>query len=73
MRYKGAQWYMRAGVMADMAGRRQTVPRAGFTAFASAIEETTDHIIFVTDHAPLPRASRKGRAQCLGKGKAADI
>eukprot|EP00959_Pyramimonas_sp_CCMP1952_P165827 3465885-Pyramimonas_sp.AAC.1 len=59
--------------MADLPGRRQTVPRGEPMAFAIAIEETRGDIVYVTDHYPLLNAWSRGRAHDPGRGKNADI
>ncbi|CAK0873647.1 unnamed protein product, partial [Prorocentrum cordatum] len=73
MKMIDGKWGMSAGTMADLPGRRQTVPRAEITAFAIAIEETRGDIVYVTDHYPLLTAWTKGRAQDPGRGKNADL
>ncbi|CAK0883367.1 unnamed protein product, partial [Prorocentrum cordatum] len=73
MKMIDGKWSMSAGTMADLPGRRQTVPRAEITAFAIAIEETRGDIVYVTDHYPLLTAWTKGRAQDPGRGKNADL
>ncbi|CAK0803616.1 unnamed protein product, partial [Prorocentrum cordatum] len=73
MKMIDGKWSMSAGTMADLPGRRQTVPRAETMAFAIAIEETRGDIVYVTDHYPLLTAWTKGRAQDPGRGKNADL
>ncbi|CAK0906416.1 unnamed protein product, partial [Prorocentrum cordatum] len=67
------EWNMTAGTMAYLPGRRQTAPRAEFTAFAIAIEETVGDIAYVTDHYPLLNAWNKGKARDPGRDNNAGI
>eukprot|EP00959_Pyramimonas_sp_CCMP1952_P306009 6403906-Pyramimonas_sp.AAC.1 len=60
-------WNMTAGTMADLPGRRQTVPRAEHTAFAIAMEETIGDIVYATGHYPLLNAWNKSKARDPGR------
>eukprot|EP00959_Pyramimonas_sp_CCMP1952_P226879 4743543-Pyramimonas_sp.AAC.1 len=60
MKMIDGKWQMSAGTMADLPGRRQTVPRGELMAFAIAIEETRGDIVYVTDHHPLLNAWSRG-------------
>eukprot|EP00959_Pyramimonas_sp_CCMP1952_P106655 2230153-Pyramimonas_sp.AAC.1 len=62
MKMIDGKWQTSAGTMADLPGRRQTVPRGELVAFAIAIEETRGDIVHVTDHYPLLNAWPRGRA-----------